>query len=545
MRELTLALAAILALLTAWVVTQRFRHPIDGQWTTGAVRDAVERLRDGRPLYAAPSAHYIALPLPPLYFAASAVIARFCSVFVACKVVSIAATVTAGFCIVRISRALGATPFWRDIALVLQLVSYSLTALVLDLESVEALYAALVLGGIAVLLAWRSAVSPLLAGTLLGLAAFTDLSGVLILGAVVVGLLFAAERTRALLVALGGGVVLVALGGAVDIASDGWFHYTCVKLPLAQVWRVGSAGRFFIVDVPAAFAIAAGSAAVTVPVLGSLLVRRRPSVPWPHTVIAVVITVAMGLALLSRSRPGERTSASMVWLLLGSAASAALAARAEAAADGTRAATLTSVLLLGGVSLQILGAMFDPRELAPNRADLGDHERFVQLVHDLETQGEVLATTTGGLTRASSMHAAALDELLGAGEPAPADLLLGLAQRRYSAIIVGRMNAADGASEELSSAIARNYFVAGRRQERNRTGTTGPDVRPRWLLRPRQQALPGALTLLELQQRQRIEQGFAQMKSATSPPDEEITPSDAIESLTAHELAPHEPARPE
>ena len=546
MRGLTLALGAVLVVLSLWVVIQRFRYPIDGEWMTGAIRDGVERLRDGQQLYVAPSARFIPFVYTPLYFWVCSLAAHFCSTFVACKLVSIAATVATGWGIFRISRTLGATPFWSGIALLLHVATYSLTILFYDLERVDAFYAAIIVVGLAVLLARDSLASTLASGVLLGLAFFAKQAGLLAFGAVVVGLLLARERRRALIVGLTGVVVLVAVGVYLDLQTGGWFRYYCLKLPSAHGLRAERVSMFFIIDVPKAFAITAGSIAVSVPLLWSFVRhRRRPEgATWQDIVLASVIAASMAASFSFRAHSGGWPNVLVAWLPIGCAAVAIAATRAEETAKGSKVARLTSVLLLGGVSLQILGAMFDPLELSPNREDLAERERLVALIRKLEEQGEVLVTTAGNVTRPTSVHAAALYDIVRAGDHAPADLLEGLAQRRYAAIFLGLPDEYDcglATCNELSSAIVRSYFVAARRHERDRTGTSGYDARPRWLLRPRKHPLASELTTQELLDRQRIEKGFAEMKSAESPMDTEITPSDEIEELTEREVASRAP----
>jgi hypothetical protein len=542
MRGLTLALGGILVVLSLWVVIQRFRYPIDGEWMTGAIRDGVERLRDGQQLYVAPSARFIPFVYPPLYFWVCALVARLCSTFVACKLVSVAATIATGWGIFRISRTLGANRFWGGIALLLHVATYSLTILFYDLERVDAFYGAIIVVGLAVLLARDSLASTVLAGVLLGLAFFAKQAGLLAFGAAVVGLLLAREQRRALIVGVTGVVVLVAVGAYLHVATDGWFRYYCLKLPSAHGLRAERVSMFFILDVPKAFAITAGSIAVSVPVLWSFVRhRRRPDGASSQDVVfASVVAAAMAASFSFRAHAGGWQNVLVAWLPLGCAATAIAATRAEEAAKGSSVARLMSLVLLGGVSLQILGAMFDPLELSPNREDLAERERFVALIRKLEEQGEVLATTVGNVTKPSSAHAAALYDIVRAGDHAPADLLEGLAQRRYAAIFLGLPDEYDcglPTCNELSSAIVRNYFVAARRHERDRTGTSGYDARPRWLLRPRKNPLGSELSTQELLDRQRIEKGFAEMKSAQSPMDTEITPSDEIEELTAREVA--------
>jgi hypothetical protein len=534
LRELTLALGAVLALLTLWVVIQRFRYPIDAEWMTGGVRDEVERMRDGKPLYVAPSSGFIPFSSPPLYVWVCSLVARLCSTFVACKLVSLAATITTGWGIVRIARALGATRLWIDVALILFVATYALTDFSYDLERVDAFYAAVVVVGVAAVLVRSSLASTLIGAALLGLAFFAKQAGLLVLAAVVVGLVLARERRRALIVGLTGALVFAVTFAALDVTSGGWFHTYCVTLPASHALHAGRASTFFIVDLPRAFAITAGSLGLSVRALR----RRSGGATSEEVVLASVIVSAMAAAFWLRATDGGWRNELVVWLPLGCAATAIAATRAEQAATTPRLARLTSLVMLGGVSLQILGAMFDPRELGPDRWDLADRTRFITRIRELEQQGEVIVTTAGHLTTPRSVHAAALSDLLRAGQPAPADLLEGLAARRYAAIYLGHLDELDcdrPACSALSSAILRHYFVAGRRHERNRTGTSGYDAGPRWLLRPRQHPLSAALTAQDLQGRRRIEKGFAEMKSASSPMDVEIGPSDEIEGLAERE----------
>ena len=541
MRWLALGLGTILGGLMLWVVIQRFRYPIDGEWMTGAIRDGVDRVRDGQPLYVAPTARFVPFVYPPLYFWASAFVARFCSTFIACKLVSIAATLATSWGIFRISRTLGARAFWSAVALILHVATYSLTVQFYDLERVDAFYGAMLVVALALLLGRSSLAATLLAGALLGLAFFAKQAGLLAFGAVVVGLLLARERRRAVIVGLSGAVVLVALFAYLEVETGGWFRYYCWKLPSAHGLRSERISIFFIQDLPKAFAITAGSLAVSVPILGSFVRhRRKPEGATANDVVfAAVIAAAMAASFSFRAHSGGWPNVLVAWLPLGCAATAIAATRAEDAAAGTNVARLTSLVLLGAICLQILGAMFDPFELAPNREDLAERERFVALVRTLEAQGEVLSTTTGNVTNPPSLHSAALFDIVRAGDRAPADLLEGLAQRRYSAIFLGVPDEYDCAlptCRELSSAMARNYFVAGRRHERDRTGMTGYDARPRWLLRPRKHPLDAALTATELFDRQHVEKGFAEMKSAQSPVDTEIAPAEEIEEMTEREL---------
>lgn len=541
-RAVANALGAVLLGLSLFVVVRRFVYPTEGEWMTGAIRDGIERVRDGQPLYAAPSAQFIPFVYPPLYFWVSAVLARVVSSFIAGKLVSIAASLATGWAIYRIGRVLGATPAWSRTSLLLHVASYSLTILFYDLERVDALYAALSVVAVAVLLASRSTRSDVLAGLLLGLAFFAKQAGLFTFAAAIVGLVACGERKRAGVVLAAGLGVLVAVGAYLQITTDGWFGYYALKLPRSHGVKAQRLSVFFIHDIPKAFLYSAASLALSVPLLVSLVRRWRRAAAkpaWQDVVFAGIVGASMLAAFSFRAHSGGWENVLVTWLPFGSAAFAVVATRADAWARGTRLEHVVPIMLYGALGLQMMGAMFDPLELSPDASDYRERERLTALVRKLEEEGPVLVTTTGHLSKQTSVHAAALWDVLRAGDRAPADLLQGLEQRRYAAIFVGKPDELDcglPTCDELESVLIRSYFIAGRRHERERNGMSGYDARPRWLLRPRKNLLPATLTRDELFLHQRVEKGFAEMKSAQSDVETEITPSDDIEAMTAREL---------
>jgi hypothetical protein len=111
----------------------------------------------------------------------------------------------------------------------------------------------------------------------------------------------------------------------------------------------------------------------------------------------------------------------------------------------------------------------------------------------------------------------------------------GLEERRYAALIVGAPDEADcerTTCKDVVRATQRYYFVAARREERERTGMTGFDARPRWILRPRKVPLVDA-DPDTLRRRQLVEMGIAEMRRRTVKPNVESTPEDDIEEIAA------------
>jgi hypothetical protein len=542
LRGITYALGATLGLLSVWVMVARLRYPIDAEWMTGAVRDGVERVRDGKQLYTAPSAAFTPFVYPPLYFWVAGALAKVCSSLVACKVVSIAGTVAAGWGVFRIARAAGATAAWSRIALVLFVATYPLTLLFYDLERVDGLYAGIVVAGVAILLSGnpeKPTASSVAAGVLLGLAFFAKQAGLVVFAVAVVGLAIAGERRRAAIVLGAGLAVLAVLGITLHTTTGGWFAYYCLKLPGAHGIRPERITTFFIVDAPKAFAITAASVALCVPVLVAVVRNRKKpeAMAWQELVLAALVGASMAAAFSFRAHAGGWQNVLVAWLPLGCPAFAIVATRLEAAAEDTPMHRPVTLMLFAAVSLQLLGAFFDPSELAPDAEDMKDRDRLVGLVRELEQQGEVMVLPTGHLTKQTTAHTAAIYDVLRAGDRAPVDLLDGLAARRWAAIFVDTpVDCSLPQCDELEMATARSYFVAGRRHDREHTGMTGYDGRPRWLLRPRKAPLSTATTKEALFLRRGVEMTLAQMKSAQTPADREIAPADEIEAEAAAQM---------
>jgi hypothetical protein len=67
------------ALMAVFVIASRIRYPHDLEWMTGSVLDHVERVRNGVPVYTAPTARWIPFLYPPLfYWLGKATSARSC-----------------------------------------------------------------------------------------------------------------------------------------------------------------------------------------------------------------------------------------------------------------------------------------------------------------------------------------------------------------------------------------------------------------------------------------------------------------------------------
>jgi hypothetical protein len=519
------------------VVVARFLHPVDAEWMVGSMRDAVERVRDGKQMYVRPSAEFIPFLYPPIYFWVSAALAHVVSPFVACKVVSLVATLVTAWGIARLATILGASRFWAAVAVLLHLGSYSLTLFFFDLERVDALAAAFVVVGLVVLLGGPGLGRAALGGALLGLAFFAKQPGILAFGAAVVGLFLAGERKRSIVALAVGGALFAVVLGYLELKTGGWFRYYCVKLPGTHGIEPALLSTFLVQDVPKAFLLAGATAAILAPFLGSAVRRRRlpEGVTANEVVFALVLAAGLAGAFSLRTHRGGWANVILAWTPLACAAFAIVAHRAEQRAAGTPAGGVVSFTLLVGASLQLLGGAFDPNETGPSSGDLRESRRLQTLVRKLENSGEVVVTTIGGLTRAPHFHAAALYDVIRAGDSAPAEYLEGLRTQRYVAIFVGvpdEFRCDRKSCDDLSNTTLENYFVAARLEEQPALGMIGFVGRPRWILRPRKTPLT-AMPRKQLEQRLRSEAGLAEMRRWAAEPGTDPMPDDDIEALAA------------
>lgn len=533
----TFGLGGLVVVLFLWVVIARFKFPVDAEWMTGAMHEAVDRVRDGQPLYDRPSATFIAFLYPPLWYWLSGWVARILPTFIACKSVSLAATATCAWGIARAAHLLGARRFWAITAVLLFFGAYSITLNFYDLERVDILEAALSVAGLVVLVGrgGRPEVRGALGGALLALSFFAKQPGLNVFVAAVVALFWAGERRRATFALACGVAVLAGLGAWLEHSTGGWFSYYCLRLPRSHGVHPALLTMFFVEDVPKTFLLFGASIAVVAPVAATVLRRRREVAAWREVVFAATLGAALVSAYFMRTHRGGWTNVIVAWTPFACIAVAVAATRAEKRAEGTRASTTLRLVLAGAAALQLLAGTYDPNDASPNALVFADHLRLKSLVAKLESEGEVVLTMTGDITRTRHFHSAALYDVLRAKDPAPAEYIGKIRARTYASLILGSPEEYDCGTPtcvELREAVQRHYFYASRLRERLHTGMIGYDGRSRWILRPRRSPLTD-LTAKELLWRQNAEIGIATMRRLAADPEAEPVPDDDIEELAA------------
>ena len=515
-----LAFGATLAAFFAYVVVQRFRHSVELEWMTGSILDHVERVTEGKPLYAAPSADWIPFLYPPLYYWLSALVARVTSIAVACRIVSIASTLASAALIARIAHSLGARRFWIGAALACFFGAYSYSGYWYDIERCDMLVVALLLFGTWLAVSRTSPTSTALAGFVVGLAFFAKQPAFffLLFGA----LAFLALRAwrRAIAFAFGGILGIGPLFLYLHQSTGGWFDYYCVAVPGAHGLLLKLITVFFVTDLSNAFVLTAATFAFVIAIARDVVRAWRTGgaiePPPPHVIFAFMLAAAFVASASSRMHFGGWPNVLVYFSSFACVAVALVGTRFEDAVKDDGARRVTEAILATGVLLQLVHFAYDPGDVSPDSGDVSAREAFEARVRRLEARGPVLLTPRGHVTSPRHFHAAALQDVLRAGGAIPEDLARGLRDRTYAAYVVDEMNELSldfllGHMSDLFALVTANYYVAERFDDRDRPPLVGWVGHPKWLLRPRQ--IPLSTTNIEaLARRQRIEMGIAEMR---------------------------------
>ncbi|MCP4036969.1 MAG: glycosyltransferase family 39 protein [bacterium] len=161
-----------------WIVMQRAFHPFELEWMEGGSLQHLVRLREGLPLYGAPSLDFVPYPYPPLYYYAAIPFASvFGSGFLALRAVSILASFASAFFVfslVRLETRRGALGL---VAAGLYLATYRISGAYMDVARLDSFFVALVLAAVWVLRSRDDALGWAMAGVLAFLATMTKQTG--------------------------------------------------------------------------------------------------------------------------------------------------------------------------------------------------------------------------------------------------------------------------------------------------------------------------------------------------------------------------------
>jgi hypothetical protein len=511
LRVLVALVIAIHAVAFIWVVVGRMSFPFELEWMTGAVRDHVERVRAGQPLYVRPSSGFIPFLYPPLYYWVAAAFGG--SVF-ACRAISLAATLVQGVACQRIAVALGADRFWSYAASGLFIASFSYVGFWYDLERCDSLLGGLVVAAAWLLVSRPSAARALVAGLLLGAAFLAKQQAIFYLAGAGAGLLLATRATDALSLRH---VLAFAAAAAVSLFGG---------IALARA-REGEAFVYYVLAMPRAHGImpvlirdalardfAIGFAPVLATIAFTVLVGRswlRRTVSRAEIVFGSMLAAGFAGAIASRLHIGGWINVLIPWTTFASIAMAVVASRMK-----ERRAQFVSVALV----VQLCMWLYDPNAYVPPRAAKARHARFAAMVHAYEEQGPVLVPARGHVARGRHFHVAALADTARVDGGVPEDLRARVDGRVYAAIFDDARPKGETAPSnwppilledfpDLGPALLRSYYIAEWvPDDLVRIQLAAPAL-PHWVYRPRTVPLPIDTPRSALRQRQLEEMRLA------------------------------------
>ncbi len=266
-----LALSAAAAIAAyAWVSVHRLGYPYELQWMEGGSVELVSRVVAGHSLYSSPSLAFASWPYPPLFFWASAVVAKIVGLgFLPLRLVSLASSVAAlallAAMIVRESgdRVAGLA------AAGLYAATYRQAGAWFDIGRVDSMFMALTLAALLVARRARSARGGVAVGVLAFAGFATKQTALVALAPVLLVLLVTRPRVGGAALA-----VLVALLGASTLAGNaltqGWYGFFVFSELAHQPVVPGQWTGFWTHDV-----IGAMPLALVVIGAGAMFLRQR------------------------------------------------------------------------------------------------------------------------------------------------------------------------------------------------------------------------------------------------------------------------------
>jgi hypothetical protein len=327
-----LTLAALFALGTLlWTLVLRagFRYPLE--WMEGASLEHALRLARGQPIYAAPSAEFVAYLYPPLsYVPFAAATALLGPTLPAARVASLLCLFGTLLLLGRAGARAGGSTLAGLLTAATFALGFGYTGAFLDLVRVDACFVLLLCAALERVVAGRLSA----ALGLLALCALAKQHGVVLLALVSAACLWESPRkhARALLLSWTG---LLSIATCLQLASDGWFARYVVELPGQHRLEPVLLGSFLLVDL---------GAYLPVLVLGAGLSVARGV---PSRALLAFLLGAIAVSALGRAHPGGhdnvRLPAFCVLCVLGVAPLCARALDARGS-PGLRAACLLGLL---------------------------------------------------------------------------------------------------------------------------------------------------------------------------------------------------------
>ena len=377
----TVLLAAAGALgIAGYVVPamQRIGYPYELTYFEGSTVEVTARLLDGLPIYAPPSAEFVAWPYPPMYFWLTAGISEFSGLSLpTMRLVSFAASlIVLGLIALIVWWTTGS----RVAALLgsgLYAATYRVAGAWADTARVDSVVLAWLLAAVAVAMRARTWRGGAVVGLLVVAAFLTKQNAILAAAPLLVALVIRrrAAGVAASVVAVVGSLATLVVG---DIVTDGWYSpsvaFQLTGQPWAPQWLLG----FWAIDVLLPFAL-------LVVVAGWVALRHRREWQWPRASGlsdqgVVVVAAVIGLLAAGISGRLHDGGTSNVAMPAHVAVAIALAIAINWAFTSGRLPRSELWVLGVAVLSQVVILLFWRTDIVPTEADRTAGDRFIDYV---------------------------------------------------------------------------------------------------------------------------------------------------------------------
>lgn len=441
--KLSRLLAALsIAFIALYLVVSLLRigHPYELEWMEGGMREHVERVLRGQPLYVEPTVDFVPFIYTPLFYWVSAAMAKVVGHgFLPMRLVSFLASLGCGAILFRFVARETKNRLAALAAVGLFAASYHRGGEFFDLARVDSLNLVLTLAALYFVRFSPSVRGQLLAALLFVLAFLAKQSTTLVMIPIVVhAVIVDRRRSLPLVVATIVGVVSTTL--LLDARSEGWFRFYVFELPRRHpIERMAVLG-FFTADIaPYLIAVAAGA---------FFLITRPSHLERRARFFYFFASAGMlGEAYSARLHTGGWQNVlipGFAWLavVFGIGLDAALRAieGAPPSPDETTRARLRSFVLVAAIA-QLAFMSYDPRPLVPRRKDVEAGRRLVETLRAID--GDVYLPAHGYLAalagKPSFAHQMAVDDVVrgdndNAGPALRLSVAINIMKRRFSAI---------------------------------------------------------------------------------------------------------------
>jgi len=463
--RLLLVVVSLAALANlSFAFARRLAYPYDLEWMEGGMLCHALRLVQGQPIYAEPSARFVAFAYTPLYPIVLWLLAPVAGIgYLPARAVSVAAFASALLVAYAFVRRAGGSRAAALGTAAIPAAAFGPTGAWYDLARIDSLFLALAAAAVAVGW-WRrhQPAGPVAAAALMTAAFFAKQTALPFAAALGLALLAVGPRAAALYAATLAGLGAGLLAWA-HLASGGWFW----------TYAFGLHRRHPFDAMDAALATPARLLLLLVPglvLLGTALRRNRT----PDLLYAV----GMALTGLLASALGSGTEWSYYNALIPGVYFAALAVGVAAATMETRRPVRASLLLAAAAAcapggLVALAARAAPRaglalplgyDLRPFLPSAADRVRGDALVARLAAEpGDVFVPDHSFYPHLAGkpihLHAMNLADLQGAGMRVPRDLVEDMRRKRFSLVVVDREDPADGPGDPAARVLREEEAV--------------------------------------------------------------------------------------